>query len=420
MVGGSVVDLIVIGLNYRTAPLELREKLSLTKKQQQEILERIKLSPKVEGAIVLSTCNRTELYLEVENSADNKIAFEIFNLISNLSVETLKNYIYIYNEIEAITHLYRVASGIDSLVIGEVQILGQVKRAFYRSRDLGLIDSYLYKIFTDAFRVAKQVRTETKISYGATSISYVAVELTKKIFGSLSGETVLILGAGKMSELALKSLVDNGVTGVMVANRTYSRGEELANKFCAKVVRWNQLDEWVNKVDIIIASTAAPHYVLHYNLVKQVMDTKRGPLFLIDIALPRDIDPRVAKIPGVHLYDIDDLEEVVEDNLAKRKEELKKVEAIIKNEIASLEEWINQQQAIPLIKDLRRRADTIKEEELSRALHKLESSDERLVVEELANRLTNKLLHLPTIKIKELAQNENSKEKLSIIKKLFE
>ncbi len=420
MVGGSVVDLIVIGLNYRTAPLELREKLSLTKKQQQEILERIKLSPKVEGAIVLSTCNRTELYLEVENSADNKIAFEIFNLISNLSVETLKNYIYIYNEIEAITHLYRVASGIDSLVIGEVQILGQVKRAFYRSRDLGLIDSYLYKIFTDAFRVAKQVRTETKISYGATSISYVAVELTKKIFGSLSGETVLILGAGKMSELALKSLVDNGVTGVMVANRTYSRGEELANKFCAKVVRWNQLDEWVNKVDIIIASTAAPHYVLHYNLVKQVMDTKRGPLFLIDIALPRDIDPRVAKIPGVHLYDIDDLEEVVEDNLAKRKEELKKVEAIIKNEIASLEEWINQQQAIPLIKDLRRRADTIKEEELSRALHKLESSDERLVVEELANRLTNKLLHLPTIKIKELAQNENSKEKLSIIQKLFE
>ncbi|TDX51383.1 glutamyl-tRNA reductase [Orenia marismortui] len=414
------MDLIVIGLNYRTAPLELREKLSLTKKQQQEILERIKLSPKVEGAIVLSTCNRTELYLEVENSADNKIAFEIFNLISNLSVETLKNYIYIYNEIEAITHLYRVASGIDSLVIGEVQILGQVKRAFYRSRDLGLIDSYLYKIFTDAFRVAKQVRTETKISYGATSISYVAVELTKKIFGSLSGETVLILGAGKMSELALKSLVDNGVTGVMVANRTYSRGEELANKFCAKVVRWNQLDEWVNKVDIIIASTAAPHYVLHYNLVKQVMDTKRGPLFLIDIALPRDIDPRVAKIPGVHLYDIDDLEEVVEDNLAKRKEELKKVEAIIKNEIASLEEWINQQQAIPLIKDLRRRADTIKEEELSRALHKLESSDERLVVEELANRLTNKLLHLPTIKIKELAQNENSKEKLSIIKKLFE
>ncbi|WP_018248726.1 glutamyl-tRNA reductase [Orenia marismortui] len=414
------MDLIVIGLNYRTAPLELREKLSLTKKQQQEILERIKLSPKVEGAIVLSTCNRTELYLEVENSADNKIAFEIFNLISNLSVETLKNYIYIYNEIEAITHLYRVASGIDSLVIGEVQILGQVKRAFYRSRDLGLIDSYLYKIFTDAFRVAKQVRTETKISYGATSISYVAVELTKKIFGSLSGETVLILGAGKMSELALKSLVDNGVTGVMVANRTYSRGEELANKFCAKVVRWNQLDEWVNKVDIIIASTAAPHYVLHYNLVKQVMDTKRGPLFLIDIALPRDIDPRVAKIPGVHLYDIDDLEEVVEDNLAKRKEELKKVEAIIKNEIASLEEWINQQQAIPLIKDLRRRADTIKEEELSRALHKLESSDERLVVEELANRLTNKLLHLPTIKIKELAQNENSKEKLSIIQKLFE
>ncbi|OCL26148.1 glutamyl-tRNA reductase [Orenia metallireducens] len=413
------MDLVVIGLNYKTTPLELRERFSLTHRKHGEILEEIALREGIAGAVTLSTCNRTEFYLAVNQFDIQELSNWLFSLISHFESIDLAKYLYSYQGIEMVEHLYRVVSGIDSLVIGEAQILGQVKNAFQSSQELGLVDKYLYYTFTESFRVAKRVRTETEIGRGATSVSYAAVKLAKKIFGSLEGETVLILGAGKMSELALKSLVDNGVKGVMVANRTYSRAQELAKKFSGEVIRWRQLADWINKVDIIIGSTAAPHYVLHYDLLEKVMLERRGPLFLIDIALPRDIDPKVANIPGVHLYDIDDLEGFIEYNLVKRKEELDKVESIIKEEKANIREWLKQQKIIPLIKEIRAEANAIKERELARALKRLSKEDNEVVLRDLAHRLTNKLLHQPTVKIKELGSNDISKEQITLIKEIF-
>jgi glutamyl-tRNA reductase len=421
-VGGMVVvDLVVIGLNYKTTPLELREKFSLTRKRHREILKEVGPKSAVAGVVILATCNRTEFYLAVENLdiEVDELANYLFNLISDFDPISLDRYLYSYQGMEMIEHLYQVVSGIDSLVIGEAQILGQVKNSFEISQELGLVDKYLYYTFTESFRVAKRVRTETGIGIGATSVSYAAVKLAKKIFGSLEGETVLILGAGKMSELALKSLVDNGVKGVMVANRTYSRAQKLAQKFSGEVIRWKQLADWINKVDIIIGSTAAPHYVLHYDLVKKAMEERRGPLFLIDIALPRDIDPKVIDIPGVHLYDIDDLEGVIEYSLGKRKEELAKVESIITEEKANIREWLKQQEIIPLIKTIRAEANAIKKRELARAVKKLSKENNEAVLKDLAHRLTNKLLHQPTVKIKELGSDDISKEQLSLIKKIF-
>lgn len=416
------MELVVIGANHKSTPLAVRERLSLSTREQNNLLSSIKSNPDLKEGVVLSTCNRTEIYL----IADDRSNAEDFTLTylsqtSHLEIEELRDYIYIHCGPEGIKHLYQVASGIDSLVIGEDQILGQIKDAFQRAKRLKVVEGYLHRLFTEALRVGKRARTETKINCNAASVSYAAVELARKIFGSLSGETVLILGAGETSELTLKSLVDYGVKGVIVANRTYERGKELAARFNGEAVTWDHLEDWLRKVDIIIASTAAPHYVLHYKMIKEAMQEKRGPLFLIDIAIPRDIEPEVNEIPGVHLYDLDDLESVVEENLTQRKEEVEKVEKIIDEEVVQFKKWLKTRQCVPVIKQIRQKAEEIKEEEVRRALKQLSSSNAQPeeIISSLAHRLVNRLLHAPTIGIKALANSDGDSQKIEVIRELF-
>ncbi|WP_408954926.1 glutamyl-tRNA reductase [Natroniella sp. ANB-PHB2] len=416
------MELVVVGLNHKTASLEVREELSLTKRQQEVILDKISTSSDVKEGAVLSTCNRTEIYLLAENDySANKFTLELFREFSNLKVKKLQGYLYSYHNLEAVEHLFRVTSGLDSLIIGETQILGQVKRAFKRAQKIGAINTYLHKLFTESFKVAKKARGETKIDENAASISYVAVELARQVFGSLSGEKVLILGAGKMSELTLKNLVAHGVKGVMVSNRTYENGRRLAEQFSGEVIHWEKLENWIEDVDIIIASTAAPHYVLHYEDIKEVMINRNRPLFLIDIAVPRDIEPQIAELDEVYLYDIDDLEAVVNQNLEERRGEIDQVEEIIAEEKEGFEKWLNYRQVVPVIKEMRQRANRIKEQELDWALQRLANSKQNHedIVEELSSRLINKLLHTPTLGVKQLANSEGSSQKLKVIKELF-
>ncbi|GAB6098516.1 glutamyl-tRNA reductase [Halanaerocella petrolearia] len=416
------MELIVIGANHKSAPLKIREELSLTTKEERNLLTSIKSATSLQEGIVVSTCNRTEIYVVADDkSYATEFIFQHLKQISNLNIQQIKEHVYLQYGFEAVNHLFQVASGLNSLVIGETQILGQLKAAFELAQELETVDKYLYKLFTEAFRTGKRARSETEIGANAASVSYVAVELANDIFGSLSGETVLILGAGEMSELTLKNLVSYGVKGVMVANRTYKRGKELASKFDGEAVTWDQLEEWVDDVDIIIASTGAPHYVLHYNMVQRAMEKKRGPLFLIDIAVPRDIEPEISELPGVHLYDIDDLEAVVEKNLAQRQEEVTAVEEIIDQKLIQFESWLNHQQVLPLLKNMRQKAGKIKSQELNRALKQLDNSDRSSeeIVTSLANRLVNKLLHSPTIRLKEIANTKNSQQRIKIIEDLF-
>ena len=413
------MKLLLGGLSYKTADLELREEFSLTNRLKKDFLTKIKQDKRVKEGLILTTCNRTEIYILVADDQDEEIIYDIFKLISNRSKEELEEIIYNDNNLKVVEHLYKVASGLDSLVIGEDQILGQIKDSFELAQSFDIINTYFYKLFTEAIRVGKRVRTETAINEGGVSIAYVAVELAKQIFGCLAGETVLILGAGEMSQLVLKSLVDYGVEGVLVSNRTYERAESLADKFSGQAIRWDRLEEKIKEVDIVIASTAAPHLVLRYDLVAKTMESCRGPLFLIDIALPRDIEKKVKEIAGVHLYDLDDLEDVVDKNNQDRKKEITKVKEIITCEVKNFADWLKEKGITPVIKQMRMKANKIKREELLRAKENVEKGDDiDSTLEELANRLTNKLLHQPTVKLKELAMKEDV-DQLKEIQKLM-
>ncbi|MCK8815859.1 glutamyl-tRNA reductase [Natroniella sulfidigena] len=417
------MELVVIGLNHKTASVEVREELSLSNRQQEDVLEQISISSDVKEGVILSTCNRTEIYLVAESDyLAKKFTLKLFKRISDLKIRNLKGYLYHYQNLEAVEHLFRVVSGLDSLVIGEAQILGQVKKAFKEAKRMEAIDTQLHRLFNESFKVGKRARSETKIDKNAASISYVAVELARQVFGSLSGEKVMILGAGEMSELTLKNLVAHGVEGVMVSNRTYENGKRLAEQFSGEVIPWEKLENWVEDVDIIISSTAAPHYVLHHEQIEEVMVNRKRPLFLIDIAVPRDIEPEIAELPEVYLYDIDDLEAVVNQNLEERRGEIEQVEEIIAEEREEFEKWLNYRQVVPVIKGMRERANQIKEQELNRALQRLANSKQNQedVVEELSSRLVNKLLHPPTLGVKQLANSEGSLQKLEVIKEVFE
>lgn len=418
------MQLIVVGTNHKKSPLNIREKLSITEKEQINILLDIKEYEGISEGLVLSTCNRTELYFVTEDdNTDNVKNFTLNKLheMSKVPIEDLKKYLYTYYDLELVNHLYRVASGLDSLIIGECQILGQLKSAFEKANSVGSVDTFLHKLFTESFQVGKKARNETKICRNAASVSSAAVELARDTFGTLAGESVMILGAGETSELTLKNLVDYGVKGVMVANRTYQRGKELAEKFNGEVIHWEEIESWIDEIDIIIGSTAAPHYVLHYDLIEKVMKIKKGPLFLIDIAVPRDIEPEVSEIPGVHLYDIDDLEGVVEDNLSSRKKEVVRVEKIIEQKVNEFINWWKIRKSVPVIKKMRKKAEKVKNEELDRALHQLSASemDPEEVVKSLAHRLTNKVLHQPTVGVKKMAKGKKGGQKIDVVEELF-
>lgn len=426
------MQLLLSGINYKTAPISIRDQLSQKNNLIKNKLKKLMKEKKFKEFFILSTCNRFEIYIysEAESETKKDLKDLIFKIINEIlkghfkyKINDLNDYLYQKHDLQAVNHLYRVASGLDSMVKGEDQILAQLKNQFKKYRKEELTASYLNQLCLEAIKVGKKVRSKTKINEKAVSVSYAAVELARDIFGRLDGEKVMILGAGKTAELTLKNLLNYGVEGILVANRTYKNGKKLAAKYGGEVIHWEEFKSRVKEVDIIIASTAAPHTVLHKSELNETMNKKRGPLFLIDIALPRDVDRKVENLAGVHLYNIDDLKRVIDKNLNLRENEVEKAENIIDEEKYKFQRWLRERRCVPLIKEMREDAAQIKEKEVKRALHLLSNSELEAeeVIEQLGHRLLNKLLHQPTVGLKELAveiENEDE-EKLEAVKTIF-
>ncbi len=414
--------ILTVGLNHRTAPVEIREKLAFPYEKLGEAFARLKEKKHIHGCAILSTCNRTEVYAAVTDVDTGLAGVKAFLTEScGEATGNIRDYLYVHTLYDAVRHIFRVASGLDSMVIGETEILGQVREAYESARDFGATNGVVNTLFQQAITVGKRVRTETKIDQNAVSISYAAVELAKQTFEDLTGKTVLIVGAGKMSELTAKHLLSHGVTAVMVANRSYDKAVAMAEQFGGRAVRFEDLFDCMDQADIVVSCTAAAHYVITAEKMAAVRKTAGKPLFMIDIAVPRDIDPAVGELEGVELKDIDELQYVVDQNLEERKRLAVAAETIIEEEIASFFKWLSSLFVVPTIKALRQKADTIKENELTRAFNRLGplSEREKKVIGSLANSITNQLLHDPIVNLKEYATTHQGHLYAEILQNLF-
>jgi len=400
---------MVSGVNHKTCPVELREKLSFSSNEQRDFLLFLKEDTLLEENVLLSTCNRTEFYFfsKEETCAKERILHHLSEK-KGLKIEEFRDHLYFMKNEEAIEHLFSVASGIDSMITGEGQILGQIKTSFELAREIQSIGPNLCQLFRFSITCGKRARTETKISTGASSVSYVAVVFAKMIFEDLSNKFAVIVGAGKMGELTAKQLSHYGLKHVIVANKTYEKAVEMAKKFQGKAIKFDQLEEYLIKADIVISSTGAPHYVIHYDTVRKILRArKEKPLFLIDIAVPRDIEPSINNLPHVFLYDIDDLEKVMKNNLEERKEEIGKVKEIIREEKKKYLSRASSIQTAPLIKSLKEKAEEIRREELKSVFKKLShlSPEDIQLIDYTTEKIINKLLHNPIIKLKSNMSN---------------
>jgi glutamyl-tRNA reductase len=396
-----------VGLSHKTAPVEIREKLTFPANRQEEALSMLTSTPAVNEAVIVSTCNRTEIYCVTGSGVDGPQA--VIDFIAGyhgLDRHDLARYLYIAEGEAVVRHLFRVVASLDSMVLGEAQILGQVKEAYEASFNAGASQRIFNKLFRQSFELGKRVRNETEIGENAVSISYAAVELAKQVFDSLEGRTILVLGAGKMSELTAKHLVSNGVKKVLVANRTYERAQELADKFDGEAILYDALFDRMGEADIVISSTAATHYVVTKEKVAASRRGRRGsPLFFIDIALPRDIDPAVNDLADVYLYNIDDLNGVVSQNLEERMREAERAEVIIAEEMASFEHWLESMDVVPTVAAMRANAEEIRNAEMQRAIKRLGGLSEKELetVDKLSCAIVNKMLHGPTERLKQIA-----------------
>lgn len=411
---------LVVGLNHNTADVEVREKLAFNGEKLPEGLKRLKSLPEVKEAVIISTCNRVEMYTcvdEPERASQSILGF--LGDFHGLQSGPLQKSLYFRQDSEGIKHIFRVASSLDSMVLGEPQILGQVKDAFAFSLKHKSTGVLMNKLLKKAISVAKRVRTETKIAENAVSISFAAVELARKIFTDLTGKSVLLLGAGEMAELAAMYLKTNGVKEIVVANRTYERGCELANQFAGRPVKFETFTDEMLHSDIILCSTGAPTYVVNKPDVHRIMkERKQKPMFMIDISVPRNIDPNINGLENVYLYDVDDLQGVVDSNMGERKKEAEKAESIIKDEVEVFERWISSLDSVPTIVSLRQRAEDIKKQELIKLLNKLELNEkEQKAVEYMASAIINKLIHPPTAALKDDVEDRD--HLIAIISKLY-
>jgi glutamyl-tRNA reductase len=415
------MKILIIGLNHKTANVETRERLAFNGPKLEEGVFGLKKIPEVKEVAVLSTCNRVELYTCVSNTAS--AAENIKNFLSgfhNVARSDFEKSLYIHTDTDAIKHILRVGSSLDSMVVGEPQILGQLKDAFDFALSKKTTGVLLNKLMKKAISTAKRVRTETRIAENAVSISFAAVELAKKIFTDLSGKSFMLLGAGEMAELAARHLVNNGVTDVKVANRTYERGCELAKEFNGKAVKFEEFLNELIHTDIVICSTGASTYVLLKDHMQKVMkERKHKPVFIIDISVPRNIDPEINKIDNVYLYDVDDLQDVVDTNILERKKEAEKAEKIIDEEVEKFIKWMASLDSVPTIVALRQKAEEIKNEEMEKFKNKFPDIDTEKIkaVEYMATAIINKLIHSPTVALKE--DTEDRDELIAMIKKLY-
>ena len=417
------MHLTLVGLSHKTAPVDIREKLTFPANVQDSALSALTSSLAVAEAVIVSTCNRTEIYAVTADDVDGPSAIIDFICdYHDLDRDDLARYVYMAEGEAVVRHLFRVVASLDSMVLGEAQILGQVKEAYEYSFDAGASQRIFNKLFRQSFEVGKRVRTETEIGENAVSISYAAVELAKKVFDSLEGRTILVVGAGKMSELTAKHLLSQGVKEVLVANRTYERAVELADKFEGTPIHYEELFERMADADIVISSTAATDYVITKDKVAAARKgRRRGPLFLIDIALPRDIEPAVNDIADVYLYNIDDLNGVVSANLEERMHEAERAEVIISEEMAAFEAWLDSMEVVPTVAAIRSKAEAIRQAELEKAIKRLGglSEKELKTVEALTGSIVNKMLHGPTNRLKQIAAEKDGYEYVEAARVLY-
>ena len=415
------MKVFVVGLNYKIADVDVREKLAFNGPKLEEGLTKFKELPEVQEAIILSTCNRVELYANVRDAVKASESIKTFlSEFHNINRESLNDALYIYDDIKAVGHIFRVASSLDSMVIGEPQILGQLKDAFelaHKKKTTGIL---LNRLMKKAISVAKRVRTETRIAENAVSISFAAVELAKKIFTDLSKKVFMLLGAGEMAELAAKHLISNGVKEVIVSNRTYERACELAKEFNGRPVRFDEFIQEMICADIVICSTGASDYVLKKSQMQKVMkERKQRPVFIIDISVPRNIDPETNDLDNVYLYNIDDLQGVVDANRFERQKEAEKAERLVEEEVETFFKWQSSLDSVPTIIALREKAEEIKKEELDKLLSKFPGigEKEKKAIEYMAAAITNKLIHPPTAALKE--DFEDKDIMVATIKRLY-
>ncbi|KYH33141.1 glutamyl-tRNA reductase [Neomoorella mulderi] len=399
---------VAAGLNHRTAPVEIREQLAFARHGLPAALEQLRAVAGVEGCVILSTCNRTEIYVACQQEETGIRAGKNFlGQSCRMDPKNLEGYLYTLNTRHTVRHLFRVAAGLDSMILGEDQVLAQVAEAYEIARETGTTNNILNTLWQQAITVGKRVRTETRIDRNTVSISYAAVELARQVFhGNLEGRTVLVIGAGKMSTLAARYLKDKGVTTVLVSNRSYDRAVALAFKIGGQAVRLDALEDYLSRADIVISCTAASHYILHREQVARARAARPdSPLMLIDIAVPRDIEPSAGDLPGVKLYDIDDLQQVVLANLEERQHAARQAEGIITAEVEAFFRWLGSLYVVPTIIALKEKAEAIKQAELERACNRLGELTPRQqkIIGSLANSIVNQLLHDAVVNLKKAA-----------------
>jgi glutamyl-tRNA reductase len=422
------MKILLIGLSHKTAPVEVREKLAFSHNALRSALTHFDhLHPQahledVREGVILSTCNRLEVYVLVRDpEVAGQALTDFLGRACGISPDLFVQHLYFRRDEEAVRHLFRVAAGLDSMVLGEPQILGQITEAYEAALSQGAAGTVLSALFRAAIHAGKRIRTETAIGVNPSSISSVAAALAAQLLGDLSERQVLLIGAGEMGAVAVKALRRRGVSKIVVANRTHKNAEQLAKDWGGQAITFQQLTEAMSDADIIVSSTGAPHTILNRELLSPAMALRPArPLLIIDIAVPRDVDPDVTEIPNVYLHDIDDLQSQAEDNVRERASEIPRVEAIVEKEMAGFLDWLASLDVVSTITDLRQQIEALRQLELERLFNRLDLNEhERELVATMTHRLVNKILHEPTLRLKQEAANGNGAIYISTMRQLF-
>ena len=414
----------VLSVSFKTTPLDVREQLVLSAEETPSLLRELRAACGIEEVMVLSTCNRVEFYCAEPTfgPGGNRVADFLQKRFPAIASDLSQSLVVLRGQ-DALTHLFRVTCSLESLVIGEPQILGQVKEAYKVAVESGAAGPELGGLMPRAFRAAKRVRSETQIARYPVSVSFVAVELARKIFDTLEAKTVLVIGAGKMAELAVAHLREAGVRHLLITNRTFTRAVALAERVHGSAVRFEELGHYLAEADIVISSTDAPEPVVTRELARQAMKQRKGtPMFFIDIAVPRDIDPEVHLLPNVYCYDIDDLKAVVDTNRSEREREALAAQKIVREEVRAYGQWRDSLATVPTIRALRRRFSEVAEQEVAKALAKMGplSGEDTARVNGLARRIVNRLLHSPSTRLKQLEEGSYAPLYLDALTSLFD
>jgi len=416
-------DIVLLGLNHKTAPVDVRECIAFTPEETDQALMMLRDNPAIGESVLFSTCNRIELLMAVDEcEAAVNLAKQFIAEFKKVPLSQFEKSLYQYVGDEAVRHTLQVAASLDSMVVGEPQILGQMKEAYRKATVEKTSGVILNKLLHRTFFVAKKIRTETGIGDHAVSISYAAIELGKKIFGDLEGKRVMLVGAGEMAELAVEHLIRNRAGTITVANRTFSRGVELADRFRGKAIKFEEIISCIKDVDIVISSTGATDYVLRKNQIKEAMKSRRNrSLFFIDIAVPRDIDPEINRINNAYVYDIDDLKGIVDENIEDRNREAVKAQRIIDEAVIGFRKWYDTLEVVPTIVSLRGKVEAIARQELDKTLGPMShlSDIDKQAIERMTAALVNKILHGPTDFLKKDGCRGNKSAALDLTRKLF-